>query len=145
MKRAIQILATSAFVFMAVFTNAAQAQDNEKDMVTMAKNYEDAYNKKDAAAIKAFYTTDAVRSNPDGGTITGSEAIGADAADFFTNNGDVTIKITVAKSVTESDGSVTSSGTYEGSSGGNSFSGNFTNTCVKENGGWKVSKSVLSN
>lgn len=145
MKKAIQILATSAFVFMAGFTNAAKAQDTEKDMVTLAKNYEDAYNKKDAAAIKAFYTTDAVRSGQDGTTTNGSEAIAADAADFFTNNAAVQIKITVSKSVTESDGTVTSSGTYEGSAGGNSFSGNFTNTCVKVDGAWKISKSVLSN
>lgn len=128
MKRTIQILAISAFVFMVAFSNPAKAQDNEKDMVTLAKNYEDAYNKKDAAAIKAFYTTDAIRVNTDGTTTNGSEAIAADAADFFANNSAVEIKITVTKSVTESDGTVTSSGTYEGNVGGNAFTGNFTNT-----------------
>jgi len=130
---------------MAAFINTVKAQDNEKDMVTLAKKYQDAYNKKDTAAIKAFYTTDAVRNNPDGTTTNGSDAIADDAANFFASNSAAEIKITVTKSVTESDGAVTSSGTFEGTVGGNSFSGSFTNTCVKENGEWKISKSVISN
>ena len=145
MKRTIQILAAFAFIFMAAFTNTAIAQDNEKDMVTLAKKYQDAYNKKDAAAIKAFYTKDAVRDNADGTTTNGSDAIAADAANFFAGNNAAEIKITVTKSVTESDGTVTSSGTFEGTMNGNPFSGNFVNTCVKQNGKWKISKSVISN
>ncbi|MEP6466633.1 MAG: nuclear transport factor 2 family protein [Parafilimonas sp.] len=145
MKRTIQILAASAFIFVAAFSNSAKAQSNEKDLVTLAKKYEDAYNKKDAKAIKAFYTKDAVRVSADGTTTNGSEAIGADAANFFANNGAADIKITTNKTVTESNGTVTATGTYEGTVGGNSYSGNFTNTCVKEKGHWKISKSVLSN
>jgi ketosteroid isomerase-like protein len=145
MKRTIQILAASVFIFMAAFTNPVKAQDNEKDMIALAKKYQDSYNKKDTAAIKAFYTTDAVRYNPDGTTTNGSDAIVVDAANFFASNSQLEIKIIVSKSVTESDGTVTSSGTYEGTASGNPFNGNFVNTCVKENGEWKISKSVLSN
>ncbi len=143
MKKAIHIT-LAAFVFMTAFINPVKAQDNKKEMETLAKNYEDAYNKKDAKAIKEFYTKDAVRINSDGTTTNGSEAIAADAAEFFANN-NATIKITVSNTVTESDGTVTATGTFEGSTGGTDFSGNYTNTNVKEDGQWKISKSVLTN
>lgn len=142
MKKVLHIL-VAAFVFMTAFVNPVEAQNNKKDMETLAKNYAEAYNKKDAKAIKAFYTKDAVRVNTDGTTTNGSEAIAADAADFFANN-NATIKITVSTCVKESDGSLTTTGTYKGSSGSNDFSGNYTNTCVKEDGQWKISKSVLT-
>lgn len=132
-----------AFFFMTAFANPVSAQDIKKEMETLAKNYEDAYNKKDAKAIKEFYTKDAVRVNTDGTTTNGSEAIAADAADFFANN-NVTIKI-ATNDVTESDGTFTDSGSYEGNTGGTDFSGKYTNTCVKEDGQWKISKSVLTN
>ncbi|MEO8111076.1 MAG: nuclear transport factor 2 family protein [Ginsengibacter sp.] len=142
MKKAINIIAAATFVLLAAFTNPVKAQDNKKDMETLAKNYEDAYIKKDAKAIKEFYTNDAVRVNTDGTTTNGSEAISAEAADFFANN-NPTIKITVSD-VTESNGTLTATGTYAGSTGSTDFSGNYTNTCVKENGQWKISKSVLT-
>ncbi len=142
MKKAIHII-VAAIVFMAAFANPVKAQDNKKEMETLAKNYEDAYNKKDAKAIKEFYTKDAVRVNADGTTTNGSEAIAADATEFFANNS-ATIKIAVS-SVTESDGTLTTTGTFGGSAGNNDFSGNYTNTCVKEDGQWKISKSVLTN
>lgn len=144
MKKAIQIIVATAFVFIAAFANPVKAQDNKKEMETLAKNYEGAYDKKDAKAIKEFYTKDAVRVNPDGTTTNGSEAIAADAANFFANN-NATIKITVSKCVAESDGSLTTTGTYGGTTGNTDFGGNYTNTCVKEAGQWKISKSVLTN
>lgn len=142
MKKAINILVAATFVFLTAFANPLKAQANKKEMETLANNYADAYNKKDAKAIKEFYTKDAVRVNTDGATTNGSEAIAADAADFFANN-NPTIKITVSD-VTESDGILTTTGTYAGSTGGTDFSGKYTNTCVKEGGQWKISKSVLT-
>ena len=143
MKKVLHIL-VAAFVFMTAFANPVKAQDNKKEMETLAKNYEDAYNKKDAKAIKEFYTKDAVRVNPDGTTTNGSEAIASDASDFFANN-NVTIKISVTNCTTESDGSLTTTGTYSGNTGNSDFSGTYTNTCVKEDGQWKISKSVVTN
>ncbi len=142
MKKILHILAAT-FVLMSAFSTPVKAQDNKKEMETLAKNYEDAYNKKDAKAIKEFYTKDAVRVNPDGTTTNGSEAIAADATDFFAKN-NATISITVSNCVTETDGSLTATGTYKGSAGGNDFGGNYTNTCVKEDGEWKISKSVVT-
>lgn len=135
-------MVVAAFAFMAAFVSPARAQDTKKDMETLAKNYGDAYNKKDAKAIKEFYTKDAVRVNTDGTTTNGSEAIASEAADFFANN-NPSIKITV-DNVTDSDGKLTTTGTYSGSAGNTNFSGNYTNTCVQEDGKWKISKSVLT-
>ncbi len=136
-------MVVAAFVSMAAFVSPAKAQDNKKDMETLAKSYEDAYNKKDAKAIKEFYTKDAVRVNPDGTTTNGSESIASDATDFFANN-NPSIKIAVDQ-VTESNGILTTTGTYSGSTGSTDISGSYTNTCVKEDGKWKISKSVLIN
>ena len=142
MKKVLYIL-VAAFTIMTAFVNPVKAQDNKKEMETLAKNYEDAYNKKDAKAIKGFYTKDAVRVNPDGTTTNGSEAIAADASDFFASN-NPTIKIIVSNCVKGSDGTLTTTGTYSGSTGSGDFSGNYTNTCVKEGGRWKISKSSLT-
>ena len=142
------MLAT-AFMVMAAFINPLHAQNTKKDMDKLAKDFENAYNKKDAKTLKEYYTKDAVRVNADGTTTNGNDAIEESLAnDFKINN--TKIKITVAKAVTESDGSVTTTGTYL-ANGTNmngekiDVSGNFTNTAVKENGHWKISKSVLTN
>lgn len=142
------MLAT-AFMLMAAFINPLHAQNTKKEMDKIAKDFEKAYNKKDAKMLQQYYTNDAVRINADGTTTNGNEAIEESLAnDFKTNN--AKIKITVAKAVTESDVSVSTTGTYH-VTGTNmkgekiDVGGNFTNTAVKENGHWKISKSVLTN
>ena len=145
MKRSIQVMTATVFVFIATIASPVKAQGNEKEIAKLVKAYEDAYNKEDAKAIKKFYTKDAVRVNPDGTTTNGSEEIVATIVAVF-GNSDVKIKITADKSVTESDGTITSTGSYEGTvEGGDPFSGNYTNTLVKKNGRLKISKSVLTN
>lgn len=144
MKKIIQAVLSAAFLFMITFANPVNAQDNKKEMEKIAKNYEEAYNKKDLKAIKGFYTKDAVRINTDGTTTNGSEAIGADLTDFFASNSP-TITIMVNDCTTQSDGTVVTTGTYSGSAGGSDFKGSYTNTSVKEDGQWKISKSVLTN
>lgn len=142
---------TLAFMILTAFVNPVKAQNQKKEMAKLAKDYQNAYNKKDVKALQQFYTADAIEINIDGTTIKGNEAIGASMADVF-KKGDDKIKIIPDKSVTNSDGSVTTTGTFyvyhvtgtsekdEKIDGG----GNFTTTKVKENGHWKISKSVLS-
>lgn len=142
---------TLAFMILTALINPLKAQNHKKEMVKLAKDYQNAYNKKDVKALQQFYTADAIEINIDGTRINGNEAIGASMEDEFKKGIDK-IKIIPDKSVTNSDGSVTASGTYyvyhltgtseidEKIDGG----GNFTNTTVKENGHWKISKSVLS-
>lgn len=138
----------AALMVMAAFTNPLKAQDSRKEMVKLAKDFQNSYNKKDVKALQEYYTPDAVRINTDGTTVNGNEAIGAYYANEF-KNGVAKVKITVDKTVTESDGSVTATGTYHAtgtSATGEKIeiSGKFTNTTVKEDGHWKISKSVLT-
>lgn len=151
MKKTFLITLAAAFMVIAAFVNPVKAQDHKKVMAKLGKDYQNAYNKKDVKALQQFYTADAVEINIDGTTINGNEAIGASMTDEFKKDADK-IKIIQDKSITNSDGSVTATGTYyvyhligtsekdEKIDGG----GNFTNTTVKENGHWKISKSVLS-
>lgn len=144
MKKSIRNLTATIIVFMLAIANPIKAQNIEKEMLKLTKKYQDAYNNKDAEAIESFYTKDAVRIDQEGGTLNGSKAIGAVTASFFETS-DLKIRITVVKSVTGSNGTVISSGTFEGLLDRNPISGNYTNTCVKEDGHWKISKSVLTN
>lgn len=129
--------------------NPLQAQNVEKDMTALAKKFQDTYNKKDAKALKALYTDDAVRVNTDGQSITGNAAISDEFAKIFADNNDIAIVIKQDKVVTNTDGSLTSTGTYHvtGTSKAGEkldLTGNYTNTVVKVNGHWKISKSVLT-
>jgi uncharacterized protein (TIGR02246 family) len=145
MKKIIQIFAAYVVVSMSSFANNLAAQDTESDMAALVKKYEDAYNNKDTAALRQLYTTDAVRVNPDGTMINGNEAIAAADAENFEANGSSALKITPARSVAESDGTITSTGTYSVTSAGNSFNGSYSITCIKQDGQWKIAKNVLSN
>ena len=118
-------------------------------MNALAKKYESAYNRKDVKALKGMYTKDAVRVNPDGNTITGIGDIGDSTAQDFKNSKVIMVKITMDKNVKESDGSVTTSGTYHVTGKTKKgekidFKGAYTNTVVKEGGKWKIAKMVLT-
>lgn len=141
----------AVFMILTAFVNPVRAQDHKKEMANFAKQYQDAYNKKDLKALEELYTKDAIEINIDGTVINGNGAIMASMADVLKKGSDK-IKIIPDKSITNSDGSVTSTGIYyiyhvtgtsakdEKIDGG----GNFTDTIVKDNGHWKISKSVLS-
>jgi ketosteroid isomerase-like protein len=153
MKKTIPVMLAAAFMILTALVNPAKAQHHKREMINLAKQYQEAYNRKDFKTLKEFYTKDAVEINIDGTSIKGNEAIMASMSDVF-KEGRVNekIKIIPDKSITNSDGSVTTTGTYyiyhvtdtsakdEKIDGG----GYFTNTIVKENGHWKISKSVLS-
>jgi uncharacterized protein (TIGR02246 family) len=148
MKKKISVMLAAVLVVMSAFINPLKAQDHKKEMVMLAKNYENSYNKKDAKTLKNYYTKDAVSSNSDGTSDTCRDAIETRLAGYF-KNADVKVKIIVVKCMPESDGSVTVTGTYHlkgKSKAGEKIdvTGNYTNTSVKENGHWKISKSVLT-
>lgn len=131
------------------FINPLQAQNAEKDMIALAKKFQDTYNKKDYKALKTMYTEDAVRVNADGQSITGNAAISEEFAKIFTDNNDIAIAIKQDKVVTNTDGSLTSTGTYHvaGTSKAGEkldLAGNYNNTVVKVSGHWKIAKSVLT-
>jgi len=148
MKRTIKFTLLLAIAFCIALVNPLTAQNINSDMNSLAKKYESAYNHKDVKTLKGMYTKDAVRVNPDGNTITGNDAIGDSLSVEFKNNKVIMVKIKVDKSVKESDGSITSTGTYHATGTTKKgekidFKGAFTNTTIKEGGKWKIAKSIL--
>ncbi|MEO8820477.1 MAG: nuclear transport factor 2 family protein [Ginsengibacter sp.] len=148
MRKTIPVMLAAAFMVLAAFTNPVKAQDHKKEMATLAQQFQNAYNKKEVKALEGFYTKDAVRVNADGTTTDGNKAIAeVHATDF--KQGINKIKITVSKDEPGSDGSVMVTGTFRvtGTSPKGEkidMSGNYVNTVVKENGHWKISKSVIT-
>ncbi|MBG6236205.1 uncharacterized protein (TIGR02246 family) [Pedobacter sp. CAN_A7] len=113
-----------------------------KEVRTLVQDYQDAYNKEDAAAIQAFLTTDATRIMPDGKVDKGAENIAKQYAEAFKNaNAAMTLKL--ANLQPQFDQSVVASGTYSvygTDEKGERVSGNgsYHNILVNENGQWKL-------
>lgn len=146
MKKTIQFSLLFAFVSIIAFINPAKAQDDNKDFTAFAKKFEDAYNKKDAKALKGMFTKDAVRTDADGTVYNGSDSILGALEESMKNK--VTIVIKQEKAVTEN-GSTVASGTYvvNGSSQSGEqidYKGGYVNTMVKEGGQWKIAKQLLT-
>jgi ketosteroid isomerase-like protein len=136
-------------VFASAFINPVQSQDVKKELADNAKKFEENYNKKDDKALKMMYTENAVRTEPDGSIITGNENIRIKLAEAWSIN-KLNLTIKQDKVETQADGTVIASGTYQvtgTTDAGDPFAvgGAYTNTMVKDNGSWKISKSMLSN
>ena len=146
MKKTIQLSLLLGFFAITSIINPAKAQDATKELTAFTKQFEEACNKKDIKAIKEMFTKDAVRINPDGQTETGNDAIVAAYEELFQMKLTVTIK---QEKVATENGSTVSTGTYQATGStpsGDSIDvkGSFSNTMVKENGQWKISKQVLN-
>ena len=146
MKKTIQFSLLLVFLSMTSLMNPVKAQDATKDLTAFTKKFEDACNKRDIKAIKEMFTKDAVRTDPDGQTQTGNDAIVAAYEELFQNKLTVTLK---QEKVAFDNGSNVSTGTYQASgtsSSGDSWEakGTFSNTMIKEGGQWKISKQVLT-
>jgi ketosteroid isomerase-like protein len=137
-----------AAMLLAATLNTVKSQDLKKELDVMIKKFEASYNKQDDKALKALYTENATRTDPDGSVINGSEGIRQQFVDSWAN-AKLILSIKHDKAEKQADGSIISTGTYHvdgrATSGDPiSVDGAFTNTLVKENGKWKISKSVLS-
>ena len=144
MKKTFQFGLLLMFVLVA-FTNRLLAQIDQKEALALTKKYEQAYNKKDDKALKAMYTKDATKTNPDGTVLTGSEAIRASLVQEFEAVDSETLAVTYDSSTTVADGTITSTGSYRATGKaktGEAFDvkGTYTNTLVKEKGQWKILK-----
>lgn len=117
------------------------------EMRDLMKRFQDAFNREDAATLKTMFTADAVRTATDG-TITKGAAI----IDFYTQgfaDADVTNVVSLANVSPQFDGSVIFTGTYHltgRSAKGERIvrEGAYSNTAVKENGQWKISRNTQS-
>ncbi|MEO5892609.1 MAG: nuclear transport factor 2 family protein [Ferruginibacter sp.] len=115
-----------------------------KDVRVITQSFQDAYNKEDAAALKAMFTADAQNILPDGKTIKGAVNVAADYAEAF-KNANVSITIKPANVQPQFDGSMIATGTfslYGTSVKGDriAFSGSFANKLVSQNGQWKLAE-----
>lgn len=117
------------------------------EMRELVKQFQNAYNREDVAALKTMLTNSVVRTS--GGTT--QTGIG-EVSELLTKNfadADVNSTILMTNVNPQFDGSVLITGTYH--LNGRVVKGNrvtvdgaYTNTAVKENGVWKISRMVLS-
>lgn len=143
-----QLTLLLAFAFTAFAAPLFAQNINNDEMQNLVSKYEAAYNKKDDKAIGALFTKDAVRTNPDGSTINGADAIAAFYADRFKES-DATLHIMPGNNTSNADGTVTGTGSFSLSGKTTSgeaidIKGSYTNTLVQQDGEWKISKSVLT-
>jgi uncharacterized protein (TIGR02246 family) len=146
MKKTIQFSLLLVFLSITSLISPAKAQDATKDLTAFTKRFEEALNKKDIKAIKEMFTKDAVRTDPDGQTLTGNDAIVAAYEELLQNKLTVTLR---QEKVAFDNGSNVSTGTYHATgstpSGDTIDSrGSFNHTMIKEGGQWKISKQVLT-
>lgn len=134
----------------AAFTCPLQAQDVDKEMATFAQQFQDAYNKEDHATLQTYYTADAVRVASDGTSITGAGNIGAFWAAQF-KDADLTLSLTqTLVSWSDANYAYVAKGTYQvtgATAKGDkiNLSGTYSNIMSKQDGAWKIVKSMLSN
>ena len=111
------------------------------------KAFQDAYNREDVAALKTMHTTNFVRT--DGiDTQTGIGQITDLYAKNFAN-ADVNTAILMANVAPQFDGSAIMTGSFHQNGRTTkgsrvTYDGAYTNTVVKENGQWKISRMVVS-
>ncbi len=128
----------------------AQSATNEAAMRTFARHYMAAYNTGDHAALEKMYTADAVRIDPEGERIEGAENIAAELAEQFRDN-DVTVLIKQSGlHRSDAEQAWVATGTYEIYGVSHVYDieidrhGRYANTMQKENGEWKIAKSILT-
>src|SRR4030095_9950098 len=136
-------------VFASAIINPVNSQDIKKELDEFAKKFETAYNKKDDKALKMMYTDNAVRTDPDGTVTSGNDNILMKLMESWPT-AKLTLAIKQDKVEPQSDGTVITKGTYIviGTTNAGEMinvGGTYTNTTVKDNGTWKISKNVLSN
>jgi ketosteroid isomerase-like protein len=117
------------------------------EMRELVKQFQNAYNREDVATLKTLLANDVVRTS--GGTT--QTGIG-EVSDMFAKSfadADVNSAILMANVVPQFDGSAIITGTYH--LNGRAVKGNrvtvdgaYTNTAVKENGTWKISRMTLT-
>ena len=149
MKKAVTLIWMLTLVMASALINPVQSQDLKKEVDELAKKFEAGYNKKDDKALKMLHTDNAVRIDADGTVTTGNENIRLLYVESWSS---ANLKLTIKQDKVEkqADGTVIATGTYLATGTANAgepiaAAGAYVNTMVKENGNWKISKSVLSN
>ena len=139
-------------LFCAAISGHLQAQsvNDELDMQVFARKFMAAYNQGDHAAIQKMYTDDAVRIDTEGKEIKGAANIAAYFADQFRLNNATLLLKQLKLSWSDYEHAWVSSGTFQVYGTTNvydikiDFAGKYANAMLKQNGEWKIAKTVLS-
>lgn len=114
----------------------------------LTKQFQDAYNREDVATLKTLHTSDVVRTQSDGTKQTGIGQVAELLAKNFAD-ADVNSTILMTDVRPQFDGSAIFTGTFH--QNGRAVNGKrvtvdgaYTNTAIKENGAWKISRIVVS-
>jgi|GEM_PF-791671 len=131
-----------AFLLSTITLNLA-AQTAEKELADFTKAFQETYNKGNATALTVMFATDAVQINLDGSTVKGAATIEQNYTQTF-KGAAVKSEIKVGPAISLPNGKIVGTGTYTvtGTSKADgkavNFSGSYENTCIKENGTWKI-------
>jgi|GEM_PF-89444 len=126
----------------------AQSATDEHDMQEFARNFMNAYNQQDAAAMQKMYFADAVRIDQEGKETKGADNIAAYFADQFVKNNATVFVRQLSVNWSDYEQTWVASGTYEVNGKTNVYdipihlSGRYANVMLKKDGQWKIVKSV---
>ena len=127
----------------------ATAQTNDPALDKLVADWSAAFGRGDAKALGSFYTDNAIRVSPDGGTVLGRAAIEKEFADYFAGPWKgATIKILVGSVQPLGPDTAAAEGTYEVTPKGPDgkalppVKGRYLNSMVKKNGAWVLSSNA---
>ncbi len=128
----------------------AQSVNDERELQAFARRFMAAYNAQDHAALQQMYTADAVRIDQQGNEIKGAGNIAAYfESQFIKSDGTLLLK-QMSVHWSDKEHAFVASGAYE--IYGVTYvydipiqnAGTYTNSMLKQNGQWKIAKSVLA-
>ena len=147
------IIFSAAFIFssLAVLSNLhAQTESDELGIKEFTDRYMATYNQQDVASLQEMYLEDADRFDTDGREISGAAQIATYFRELFREK-DITIQLKLSEIVWSSyQHAFVAKGTYE--IYGNTYvydikiheAGTYSHTMIKQNGEWKIARSILS-
>ena len=139
-----------AALLCATFTLQAQSVNDENDMQDFARKFMNAYNQGDHEALREMYLDDAVRIDQEGREIKGADNIAACFADQFVKNNATLFMRQLSVNWSDREYTWVAKGTYEVNGKTNvydipvHFTVGYANAMIKEDGQWKIAKSLLA-
>jgi uncharacterized protein (TIGR02246 family) len=137
----IQLIAIVGLAVSFAWPVFAQQKDIDQQTRVLAMEYDAAVNKRDASAIAALYTDDAIWRTSNEGAFRGRQAIANEYQKLYFNRWNIHNYVTTVRRVTVTGNDVRSTGTWSCASnegGGRKVSGNYSWVLVKEGSGLKI-------
>ncbi len=133
-----------------IITLQAQSVTDEQAMRVFARDFMAAYNRQDATALQAMYTTDAVSIDANGKVTNGADSIAQLFADQFISKEATLLVRQIGLTWSDAQHAFVATGTYEGY--GLTYvydipfrqTTAYRNTMIYENRQWKIARSVVT-